>query len=323
MTSSGIQSLIRINTDDMLEALGLASVGRGRRLFEWLCRPAARRFAEQVVDYDSRVGAWGLGAAARFLLEHNFASVEVAGIENLPSAGPLLLVANHPGLADAMAIFSCLSRSDLLTIAADRPFLRALEHTSKHLLYLRSEDEDQGFALRRLALHLRRGHSALIFPAGQIEPDPDLDPRAADSLENWSKSMGLIVRLVEGIRVVPVIVRGVLSKRAARHPLTRLRRDERDRERLGAMLQIILPWLRSVRIRVAFGEAMAGEYLLSPSRDAQDIASRITDRARRLIESPPVSWLPLSGVARAAAAYGRPDDGDLVASGDDFKRASL
>jgi hypothetical protein len=307
----------------MLEAVGLASVRRGRRLLERLCLPAARRFAEQVADYDGRVGASGPGAAARFLLERNVASVEVAGIENVPVAGPLLLVANHPGLADAMAIFSCIPRRDNLTLALDRPFLRALEHTSKRLLFLRSEDEDQGFVLRRLALHLRRDGSALIFPGGHIEPDPDLDPGAADSLKSWSKSIGLIVRLVERIRVVPVIVRGVLSERAIRHPLTRFRREAKDRERLGAMLQIILPWLRPVRIRVAFGEAMAGDYLLAHSRDAQEITGRIIERTRLLIESPPEGWQPLAEIVDSTAAYGRADDGDLVARGDDFKRASL
>ena len=158
----------------------------------------------------------------------------------------------------------------------------------------------------------------MIFPGGRIEPDPEVHPGAIDSLRGWSKSTGLLVRLVSSVRVVPVIVRGVLSKRAIRHPLTRLRRLEKDRERLGAMLQIILPAFRTGRVRVAFGEPLQGEALLESTSDLQEITARIIKEARSLIEFPPDGWRPLSTVIDAEAAHGGPDDRDLVACGNDF-----
>jgi 1-acyl-sn-glycerol-3-phosphate acyltransferase len=323
MTAPATEALIRINIEDILEALGLERVRRGRWLVERLCLPAARRFARKVADYDRLVEARGLCPAARFLLEQNVRGLEVAGVENIPDEGPLLLVSNHPGLADAMAIFSCLRRGDLMTVAADRPFLRALRNMSKYLIYLRPEVEDQSFVLRRVAGHLRRGGATLIFPGGRIEPDPDVLPGAIDALKEWSKSTGLIVRLVRNVRVVPVIVRGVVSRKAINHPLTRLRRLEKDRERLGAVLQIILPSLRSVEVKIAFGEALRGEALISSSRDAREITDRIVEAAGRLIESPPLDWLPLARLGDVPAADSRADDGDLVACGNDFEGAPL
>lgn len=291
--SAPTDALIRISIEDMLEALGLERIRRGRWLLERLFFPVARRFTDQVIDYDRRVGAVGLGSAARFLLEQNVRRLDVAGLENIPSTGPLLLVSNHPGLSDAMAIFSCLPRCDLLTVAADRPFLRALYNTSKHLIYLGSEDRDQTAALRRIAGHLRRGGAALIFPGGRIEPDPDVLAGAIDSLKVWSKGAGLIVRLVREVRVVPIVVRGVLSERAVRHPLTRLRRLDEDRERLSAMLQIIFPALRPARVRIAFGKSLSGEELLSSGGDAQAVTEKIAAEVRSLIESPPDDWTSL------------------------------
>ena len=48
---------------------------------------------------DSRqAGGYALGRMAR--------QVRVHGRDNVPMNGPLLLVSNHPGLADAVAVFA-------------------------------------------------------------------------------------------------------------------------------------------------------------------------------------------------------------------------
>ena len=59
---SQLEALIKINTEDILGAVGLKGVRRGRRLLEWLCRQPAKRFASQVLEYDRRVAEVGLAA---------------------------------------------------------------------------------------------------------------------------------------------------------------------------------------------------------------------------------------------------------------------
>ncbi|MCI0487108.1 MAG: 1-acyl-sn-glycerol-3-phosphate acyltransferase [Blastocatellia bacterium] len=282
--------LTRINARDMLEAIGLGRVKRGRSLLERICFPAAERFAREVANYDQVVGREGLGEGARWILSRNVARVEVSGQGSVPTEGPLLVVSNHPGLADAMALFASLPRNDLKVVAFDRPFLRALSHTSEHLIYMGQREENHIGVLRKAVGHLRRSGAVLIFPGGRIEPDPAVLPGAAEALERWSNSLCLIARLAGRLQIVPAIVSGVLSQSAQHHPVTRLRQLPEDRERLAAMLQIIVPAYRDVTVRVAFGPSIDAENLLAAGRDAGAITRAVIDRARQLIESRPDDW---------------------------------
>jgi 1-acyl-sn-glycerol-3-phosphate acyltransferase len=53
--------------------------------------------------------------------------------ERLPRDGPLLLISNHPGLSDAVALFASTLRPDLRMVASEWPFLDALPNTSRYL----------------------------------------------------------------------------------------------------------------------------------------------------------------------------------------------
>src|SRR5215216_4803856 len=250
-TVSALETLTAINTQEMLDAIGLERVRRGRALLEKICLPAAKRFAQQIASYDDLVGARGLREASLWILERHIKRLEVSGRGNIPAEGPLLIVSNHPGLSDAMALFASLPRTDLRTVAAVRPFLLALNHTSQRLIYLQS-GEGNG-SLRKISRHLRNGGAVLIFPGVRIEPDPALMAGAKESLQGWSRSIGLIVRAVKDIRVVPAIVSGVICRAARQHTITRVRKEPKNRERFGAMLQTLVPAYKNVTVKIVFG----------------------------------------------------------------------
>jgi hypothetical protein len=285
-----VEALTAINVQDMLEAAGLEGVRRGRRLLEMVCRPGAASFARQVAAYDESVGSSGLRDASLRILRKNIGRLEVAGLDNIPPEGPLLLVSNHPGLTDAVSLLSTIPRDDVRIVAADRPFLRVLGNTSRHLIYLGESEAGNTAVLRRVAKHLRGGGAVLIFPGGQIEPDPALARAASSPLAGWSKSIGLIVRLCGEIKVVPAIVSGVTCARARNHFLARLRREQKDRERMGAMIQILIPAYRRVTVRLAFGPALEASVLRRAGDDPQAITETIVTHTRRLIEQPPTNW---------------------------------
>ncbi|HEX7974000.1 MAG TPA: 1-acyl-sn-glycerol-3-phosphate acyltransferase, partial [Anaerolineales bacterium] len=184
-----VRALTKINIEDLLTSLGLEKLRQGRSLLEVLCRYPARRFAQQVIGYDSQVGEMGLQAAGRQMLDQMVGRLEISGQENIPSAGPVLLVSNHPGMTDTMALFASIPRTDLRVVAAERPFLQALPHTSRHLIYVRDEASQRMGVVRATTQHLRLGGAVLTFPAGQIEPDPACMPGASDSLQQYSSSM--------------------------------------------------------------------------------------------------------------------------------------
>ena len=274
--SERVETLTRICVDELLEAFGLGGVRRGRYPLELISRVPARRLARQVATYDEIVGESGLAAGGDWALGRMARRVEVEGQDNAPSEGPLLLVANHPGLADALALFATVTRRDLRVLAAERQFLEALPNTSRYLIPVAEESPGRFGAVRIATRHLKGGGAILTFPGGKIEPDPAVLPGAVEALERWSGSLDLFARLVPGLTVVPAVVSGVLSPAALRNPLAFVRRLPRDRQWLAATIQMMTPAPRNVTTRVAFGRPV----------NAGDGAVRETvlNEMRRLIE---------------------------------------
>ena len=254
-----LERLTQVCVDDVISAFGLGGVRHGRAVLESISRKPARRLARQVLTYDRIVGESGLATGGAWALKKLARDAGIEGQDNVPREGPLLLVSNHPGLADAVALFAAAPRDDLRVIAADRPFLDALPNTSRYLLTVSETSGRRSGVVRAAARHLRGGGAVLTFPGGRIEPDPAVLPGAVEALDNWSSSADLFTRLTPGLAVVPVVVSGVISPSALRNPLTRLRRRRRDREWLAATLQMLMPALRDVNARVEFGRPIYAE----------------------------------------------------------------
>ena len=273
-----IEALTRVCVDDLLSAFGLGGLRRGRRLLELLSRIPARRVARQIATYDQIVGESGLSVGGAWALERMVRRVEIEGRERVPLRGSLLLLSNHPGLADAVALFSSIPRPDLRVVAAKWPLLDALPNTSRHLITVTKSSSNRFGVLRAVARHLMHGGAVLNFPAGRMEPDPAVLPGAVDALERWSTSVDLFARLATDLTVVPVAVSGVFSPIALRNPLTYLRQREEDRWWLASNLQMLVPALRNVTVRVTFGVSVR-------TADAGDaVSQRVLAEMRRLLE---------------------------------------
>jgi hypothetical protein len=271
-----VETLTRICAEQLLGAFGL---GNGTRTLELLARFPAERLARQVATYDEVVGESGLAAGGAWALELMVRSVEVEGRENVPAHGPVLLTANHPGLADCLTLFATITREDLRVVAAENPMLDALPNTSRYLISVSEDSSGRLGVVRTAARHLKRDGALLTFPGGRIEPDPAVLPGARDALERWSESLDLFARLVPDLKVVPTVVSGVLSPLALRNPLILVRRHRRDREWLAATLQMLTPALRNVTTRVVFGRPMS-------TGDVPDgsVREAVLDETRHLIE---------------------------------------
>jgi hypothetical protein len=272
-----LERLTRLCVEDLISAFGLGRVSYGRKVMETISRIPARRLARQILTYDRIVGESGLGKGGAWALKRLSRNTSIEGQENVPRGGPLLLVSNHPGLADAVALFAATPRDDLRVIAADRPFLEALPNTSRYLLTVAETSAGRSGVVRTAARHLRGGGSVLTFPGGRIEPDPAVSPGAVEALDRWSSSADLFSRLIPRLEVVPVVVSGVISPSALRNPLIYLRRRRRDREWLAATLQVLVPALRNVDARVEFGRPIHAE----PGA----VGDAVIEETRRLIEN--------------------------------------
>jgi putative hemolysin len=213
-------------------------------------------------------------------------AVQVHGVEQIPRSGPVLLLSNHPGMTDTLALLAAIPRDDLLVLAADKPFLRALRCASRSLIFIPEEIAKRLPVVRRAITHLRSGGALLTFPAGEIEPDPAVLPGAVEALGRWSSSSLFFLRYVPESTVVPVVVSGVLARPAQRHPLALLRRRGADRERLAAMLQVLVhtlvPSAWRVRVRVDVMDSRAAGDLPPGAEEARTALTReVADFLRR------------------------------------------
>jgi len=109
--------------------------------------------------------------------------------------------------------------------------------------------------------HLLDGGALLIYPSGTIDPDPSIMPGARAELVKWSRSLEIFLRRAPQTKVLVTIVSGVLAAECIRHPITWLRKQRKDRQRLAEMLQIIqqlvLDKKFNLQPRLTFGETIS------------------------------------------------------------------
>ena len=285
---SQLDTLTQINLDDLVSSFGweqqplLASTLR--RLF---IKPA-RKFARQMVDFDNNVVKIGLAEASRQILRQRYVyDVRVHGREHVPATGPTLFLSNHPGMADTISLFVAINRPDLNIIALHRPFLATLTNTARNLFFIEDEPAKRLNAIRQISAHLRAGGAGLTFPAGEIEPDPDVYPGALDSLNHWIDSAGVFIRFAKDTQIVPVLVSSVIWQKTAHHWLTRLKRTRSEREKFAAALQLLAMVTRAARpttVHVRFAKPITlGEV---GSSEAQAVHQVVLERMRGLIQNP-------------------------------------
>jgi len=281
---SALTTLTQINLDDFFDSMGLLHLRHTP--LRWLFWPAARRFARLTVEFDDRVGAQGLAAGSAWLLQTMTGGLWVAGREHVPANGPAFILANHPGMADTIALFASLAtRPDLRVMALERPFLRALPNVSQQTIYVPTREAERMNVVRAGVKHLKQGGALLTFPAGEIEPDPAAfgTTAAVASLQHWSESVAVFARLAPQTQLIPTVVSHVVSSAALHHPLTHLRRTQRDKEKLAAALQVMWPGYQHTAARVAFGPPIV-------ANDLTRLMPALIDQARQLIEAPPGEW---------------------------------
>ena len=284
---SNHEILTDINLDDLVASFGwqgypiLASALR--KIF---IRPA-KKFAGQMLGFDEAVQDGNLAEAARRIMRTNYVrDVRVHGREHVPAHGAALFLSNHPGMADTLSLFAAINRPDLKIIAIQRPFLETLQNSTRQLFFIDDDPAKRVNAVRQVSAHLKNGGAALTFPAGEIEPDPDVYEGALASLSHWTDSAGVFLRFARNAVIVPTLVSGVIWDAAARHPLTRLKRTRYDREKLAAALQLLAMVARDVRPttpHVRFGKPITLDEV--GSTDTAAIHQVVIRRMQELIQS--------------------------------------
>jgi hypothetical protein len=285
--TSNLELLTQINLDDLISSFGWQNQPVLARIARKIFHKPAQTFAKLMLEFDAAVGERGLVDAARLALAHYVCDVRVFGLDRVPDSA-FLALSNHPGMTDTLALFAALNRPNLKIIALDRPFLMALPNTSRQLFFVSDDSASRMKLVRQVSGHLRTGGTALTFPAGEIEPDPNIYPGAADSLQTWTDSVGIFIRMAPDTVILPVLVRNVIWDKTAKHPLLKIKKTRVDREKLAAALQLLamVMWnVKPVTVTVQIGNPIDPKTL--GTTNTQVIHQAVLAEMKYLIENPP------------------------------------
>lgn len=281
------QHLFELNMTELAGATGLARVPPlPRRLLLAPLRPLARTLADRLAEFDASLEHDRIAVAARRVLREFGASPRIFGAA--PASGPLLVIANHPGTYDALALFVALARQDLRIIVAERPFLRAMPNMQRHFLFVPDLGAEQNLmravGLRHAITHLKNGGALLHFAAGAIEPDPAFVRPGDPSLLPWQDGTAALIEAAARFdaQVLVAIVSGVHSRRAKRAWLVR-EAEKRGITTLAGLLQVAVPGYRSVDLKVSLSRPERCTELRGLS--AKETIERLQRVARDLIRA--------------------------------------
>jgi len=281
-----LTTLTEVNLDDLVSSFGWDDRPILAKMLRETFTGTARKFAGQMLKFDEAVGLLGLAEAGRQTIRRYVGSVRIFSAP-LP-AGPFLALSNHPGMVDTLALFASLNRPDLKIIAVDRPFLKALPNVSERLFYVTDDPSARMALVRQVSSHLRSGGAALTFPAGEIEPDPNVYPGAVEALDSWTDSVGVFIRMAPETVILPVLMRGVIWEKTANHFLTYLKKTREEKEKLAAAFQLLahVVWdKKTLDVTVQIGKPITVMEL--GSKDTGVIHKAVLAEMKRLIENPP------------------------------------
>jgi hypothetical protein len=249
-------------TDEICKAFGFSPAGVMRRLLGPLFRLPANRFGRIAACVDNEVGSSGLSGGARRILPDLSLEVTARGAKNIPLDGPLLLVSNHPGAFDSVAILSCIPRQDVKVLLSDVPFTRAFASAHRYFIYVPPDASGRMTTLRASIDHLKSGGALLIFAHGEVEPDPEISPAADECIQDWSRSIEIMLRKVPACRVQVTIVSGVLMPKFVFSPIVKIRRRAAKRQKLAEFLQISRQMAfgrgDKTHVHISFAEPVSG-----------------------------------------------------------------
>jgi hypothetical protein len=285
-----IQSAI---TDEIFYALGLKHRGLLRRGLGWVFTRPTRIFARFMAAVDEAVGLSGPPAGCQRMLDQLGVQIQTRGRENIPREGPVIVLSNHPGAYDSMAIGSLIPRPDLKAIVSKTRLYQVLPNIYPNFFQVGDDPSENMLAIRGAVSHLRQGGILLQFGSGLIEPDPATHQVDDAVFDRWSSSLEILFRKAPETRVVPTIASGVLLERFLKHGLVRLRRDTIDKRRLAEFIQVIRQLVKPESVqavpRISFGKPFTLAEVLQEGEDRRVMPAVIHRMKAHLMDH--LAWI--------------------------------
>jgi len=224
--------------NQLLKVMGLKRSNWLSWLLFFILSAPIRKMSTIVVELDRNIANKGFHTAVTQFMGYFIANTQIHGAEAIPQTGPLMVVCNHPAATDILLLIASIRRDDLKVLASDISIIQKLPNIAEHSIPVPYHIPSRLQTVRRVIQHLNSGGAILLFPRGDVEPDPTVSPGAEESLAGWSPSIELFLRRVPQTITVVAIASGVLSKKWFNNPLFRLWKKYEQRQKVAEIFQI-------------------------------------------------------------------------------------
>jgi hypothetical protein len=237
-TTPDVQVITEFLFNQLMNVMGLKQPSWVTRFLFFLLSSPVKRMSTMLVELDLNIEQKGCNQAAKQFLGNIVTKVDLRGAENIPEHGPLLVMCNHPAAYDVIILVACIHRDDLKILGSDVAFVQKLPNIAKHIIPVPYHIPSRLQTVRASINHLKNGGALLIFPRGDIEPDPAVSPGAEQSLNGWSPSLELFLRKVPQTISIVAIASGILSEKWFNNPLIKLWKKYEQRQKVAEIFQI-------------------------------------------------------------------------------------
>jgi len=237
-TTPDVDVITNLLFSQIMSVMGLKRSNLISRVLFLLLNTPVKRMSRMLVELDQNIAQKGCNQAAKELMGYFVTNVELRGAENIPEHGPLLLMCNHPAAYDAIILAACIRRDDLKILGSDVELIKKFPNIANIIIPVPYYIPSRLQTVRASIQHLKNGGALLIFPRGNVEPDPAVSPGAEQSLNGWSASLELFLRKVPGAMSVVAIASGILSEKWFRNPLIKLWKNSEQRQKVAEIFQI-------------------------------------------------------------------------------------
>lgn len=245
MTSDPITSLtpeVEVITNalysQLLHVMGLKHPNWISHLLYPIFRTPTQRMAGLLVELDRNTVKNGWSSAVNQFVCRLVSDIQLIGDNTIPCEGPLMVLCNHPAAYDVAILAASIRRDDLKIIASDIPIVQMLPNIAAHIIPVPYHIPSRLQTVRCAIQHLNNAGSILIFPRGNVEPDPDVSPGAEQSLAGWSSSVELFLRKVPQTKSIVAIARGMLSDKWYKNPMVNCWKKYEQRQKVAEIFQI-------------------------------------------------------------------------------------
>lgn len=275
----------------LMSVMGLQHPNWVTRCLHPIFHSPAQRMSKLLVDLDRNTVQKGWNSAVNQFLSNLITDLHLTGEETIPKQGPLMVVCNHPAAYDVAVLAASIPRDDLMIIASDIPIVQMLPNIAAHIIPVPYHIPSRVQTVRSTIQHLKNAGAILIFPRGDVEPDPEVSLGAEQSLSRWSPSIELFLRRVPQTICVVAIASGMLSGRWFKNPMISIWKKYEQRQKVAEIFQIAAQLLTGKKPAATSKVSFSAPLKISDlgGEEAPDgvLLAGLTARAQRLLVDHP------------------------------------